>query len=228
MVAPTQLSCRRGVLFRRHRELLLRGNAPREIPQYLAAARGGAVPRGAVHVGESGRAGGGEAVEDRTAVVDVRPGSGETGAGGEAEAEGVGRFDHVLLNEGWMIRSAEGEDVAGEKSARGAFEEIVGLPSVRDVRCVDPLHFVAAQRERLAVGYGARRAVGEIGDRHQRRDTAAKRRGVRRSGQKLIERVHPACSWCHLIEQLVNQYRRDGWRRQRMVACTPIVAVALR
>src|SRR5439155_18496419 len=112
------------------------------------------MPCAAMHVRQGGRTERREAIDDRLAVCEMGPRIGKPHRRREAEAEGVARLDEVAFDDRLHAKTALGEDVSREKRARGGVKQIAGLPSVRDVGCVDPDEVTPTDGEMLAVGHG--------------------------------------------------------------------------
>jgi hypothetical protein len=78
----------------------------------------------------------------------------------------------VAAGEWHFAVAALREEVSAQQRGRGGLHEEAALPTVRHVRRVMPVHAVAAEIERLAVGERAGGAQRHVVDRQHLRDGA--------------------------------------------------------
>src|SRR5262249_9450221 len=103
--------------------------------------------------------------------------------------EGFARAKNVAFGERRRLGAALREEIAAEERFRRPLEEIPALPAVRQVRRVEPLEGLGAEREQLPIRQRFRRAVGELVDRTRRRDLTAHRNGIGRRLEPFVERA---------------------------------------
>ena len=60
--------------------------------------------------------------------------------------------DDIVFGDRRVLRAALGEQVAAKQRFGGVIEQDAAVPSVRDVRRIDPLELVLAGRKLLAIG----------------------------------------------------------------------------
>src|SRR5689334_14957471 len=104
------------------------------------------------------------------------------------DPRGFTGLEDVILRDCRMYLSELREQIAAEQGARCDLVEEPALPSVRQMRCIDPLHRMLSERKALLISQCPRRAVGQIPNRHHCCDLAAERYSPWRDSKELIER----------------------------------------
>src|SRR5262245_1231047 len=93
--------------------------------------------------------------------------------------KGFARPENVRFRQGSLAPAALREKVSAEEGSRRKLHHQPAIPTVRNLRSIDPSNGMTAEGQLLTVRQRARRPIGKIAQRHHGADLAADRHGLR-------------------------------------------------